>query len=268
MKTLTTFPRISEFEKAVEILKTGKYPYLEIHPYPYYSKVGVSSLATTLEGRSAIQENQTVITSGWIDYRPIESQIPKNKPNDFAEDLFGNAAIMVLSVCVADENKIRLIAHISGNLSPAFPYMNSEMPQAAFNIDGPTFFYMDQYRMITLYSNRIAVAKADDLLDGWRILEKIRCTANEIWARRSMITPSSELRKKPPALEIYFRLPRTNCRQCEEKTCMAFALKLWTGNAQPGACKPIFTGEYQHLKDAFLQVCHGLGYFAGDSTDD
>ncbi len=67
------------------------------------------------------------------------------------------------------------------------------------------------------------------------------------------------MRKKPPALEIYKRLPGTNCRMCGQKTCMAFALTLWSGNAKPDQCTPIFKGEYPHLKDAFLEICAGIG---------
>ena len=166
---------------------------------------------------------------------------------------------MVLAPCVADETKIRLIAHISGDLTEVFPYLNTEMKQGSYNRHGPTFTFMDAYRMVSLYPHRITVAKADELVDAWRTLEAIRQRVNQTWARRASIAPSYEMREKPPALEIFKRLPRTNCGVCGEATCLAFAVKVWQGSASPSACKPVFSGDHEHLKDALMEICKGLG---------
>jgi ArsR family metal-binding transcriptional regulator len=82
---------------------------------------------------------------------------------------------------------------------------------------------------------------------------------NEVWARRDAIAPSFELRRRPPALEVYKRLPGTNCGQCGEATCTAFAWAVWRGDAAPRRCLPVFEGERGDLKDALLSICSGLG---------
>ncbi|MCL5097733.1 MAG: hypothetical protein M1608_09440 [Candidatus Omnitrophica bacterium] len=129
---------------------------------------------------------------------------------------------------------------------------------------------MDEYRLISLYAQRITLAKADELVDAWRTLERIRCRVNEIWQRRGTIKPCYELRKKPPALEIYKRLPGTNCRACGEKTCLAFAVRLWSGEARPSLCAPIFSSNHEHLKAPFLEICSSLGLseLAFNETDE
>jgi len=160
---------------------------------------------------------------------------------------------------VADAAKIRLIAHLSGDLTQVFPYLNAVMREASYNMHGPTFTFMDRHRMVSMYPRRIAVAKADEIADGWRVLEALRCRANETWARRAEIEPSCEMRERPPALEIYKRLPRTNCRACGEATCLAFAVKVWMGNVPVAQCSPVFGGERAELRDALLEVCGGLG---------
>ena len=101
--------------------------------------------------------------------------------------------------------------------------------------------------------------KADEIGDAWRTLERIRLWANDVWARRAAIEPSYEMREKPPALEIFKRLPRNNCRACGELTCLAFAVKVWIGEASPSQCTPVFGGEYVHLKDALVEICAGMG---------
>jgi ArsR family metal-binding transcriptional regulator len=225
-----TFPRSSEFEKAKAIADRLPIAYQVVSPEPGLVRVGVPALVLDDQARAAFMEHggDAVTCSGWVDYRPASIAVAAQRPPEFAEDILGAAAIMVLAPCIADVSKIRLIAHISGDLTSVFPYLNTEMRQASYNKDGPNLTYMDGYRMVSLYPNRIAIAKADEIVDAWRVLEMIRCRVNDVWSRRSQIQPSDERRAKPPALEIYYRLPKTNCRACGQKTCMAFALTLWS----------------------------------------
>ena len=122
--------------------------------------------------------------------------------------------------------------------------------------------------MIGLSPRRITVAKADDVVDAWRVLEAIRRRAGQVWARRADIVPCHERRARPPALELFKRLPRTNCRACGEATCFAFAGTLWRGEAAPTRCLPVFEGEHHHLRDALLDICAALGVPATPAAAD
>jgi len=261
MDVLTTFPRISEWEKAKAKLDAAGLTYRLISPHPGYSRVGVPAIVMSEEmnRKFSAVASDCLITCGWVDYYPSSIEISNTLPQVYENDIVGNIAVMILAPCVADVTKIRLVAHISGDLGPVFPYLNAELRQACYNKDGLSFTYMDGYRMVSLYPYRIALAKIDGILDGWRILEALRGWVNSTWSRRNEITPTDEMRQKPPALEIYKRLPATNCRECGEKTCIAFALRLWSGEVQPELCKPMYDGNYQHLRAAFLEICKGLG---------
>ena len=262
MGLLTTFPKFSEFEKMQAFLTEKSVPYKMISPSPAYSSVGIPAIIIDEENRAACMAgDHGCVTSGWVDYSISRNQVPAKQPQRYEKDIFGIAAIMVLQTCIADQSKLRAIVHISGNLAEAFPYMNAIRANAFYNVDKPTFSYMEEYRMISLHPSRIAVAKADDIIDLWRILESIRVDFNECWCRRETISPSYELRKRPAALEIYFRLPKTNCGQCGEKACMAFALKLWNGQASLFKCQPIFAGAFGNLKNGLFEICTGLDVF-------
>ncbi len=252
---------MSEFEKAKAALEGLSAPFRVVSPATSFRRVGVPSLVLGEEayhnlcGRLA----GAFVCSGWVEYRPASIDVPQDDPVSYSEDLFGEAAVMVLAPCVADETKIRLIAHLTGDLTDVFPYMNAEMREASYNRNAPTFTFMMGYRMISLYPRRIAVAKADEIVDGWRTLEAIRRRVNETWARRAEITPCYKMREKPPALEIFKRLPRTNCRACKEQTCLAFAVKLWSGGGELSRCKLVFGGGHSRLRPALVEICRGLG---------
>jgi ArsR family metal-binding transcriptional regulator len=260
-KLVGTFPRRSEFVKARAALESLSLPYEVIRPEPGFRNVGVPAIVLDSQTQTALYERypEAFTCSGWVDYRPAAVEVPQETPRTFKNDVFGEAAVMVLAPCVADPTRIRIIAHLSGDLSEVFPYLNAEMREASYNLHGPTFTFMEGYRMISVYPRRIAVAKADEIVDAWRTLEMIRLRANDVWTRRGEIEPSYEMREKPPALEIFKRLPRTNCRACGEKTCLAFALRVWSGESAASRCRPVFAGEFAHLKSALVEICAGLG---------
>jgi ArsR family metal-binding transcriptional regulator len=259
MDVIAAFSTRGEFEKARALLAGLPLPYEVVSPDPGYSLLGAPALVCDSQGLSAIQSDHGIICAGWTEYRSSNAQLLTQNPTRFEEDIFREAAIMFFGPCMADESRIRLIAHLSGDLRAVLPYVNSTMPQACFNAGPCTLTFMDGPRLISLYPRRVTIGKADDLVDGWRTLEEIRVLVNRIWARRSTIVPSYELRSKPPALEIYKRLPRTNCMACGERTCLAFAVSLWLGRASPSRCRPVFSDENASLRSALLEICQGLG---------
>ena len=261
MDALTTFTDRRELERAVAVLNTLGIEHTLISPEPAYARVGCSAIALTDEGKALFLggAGADIVSAGWVDYRPPAQAVPKVTPPQLAEDIVGRVAIVVLAPCVADLDRLRLTAHLSGDVAEALPYLNAEMPQGSYVARLPVFTFMDGHRMVSLFRDRIAVAKADDIVDAWASLERLRCLVNDVWSRRAAITPSFELRRRPPALEIYKRLPGTNCKACGQPTCTAFAWAVWRGDADPQMCLPVFEGERGDLKDALLAICSGLG---------
>jgi len=258
---VTTFARAEEFEKARARLEACGTAFDVVFPEPGYRLVGAPALVTDVEGRAALapRGEAEVASAGWVEHRPARIAVPAEEPPAYQDDVFGEARIMVLAPCVADATKIRLIAHLTGDLTEVFPYLNAEMKEACYNARGPTFTFMDGYRMVSLYARRIAVAKADEIVDGWRTLETIRRRANDAWARRAHIEPCYVMRQKPPALEIFKRLPGTNCRACGEATCLAFAVRMYSGEVSPSQCRAVFGGGQEHLKEALVEIGQGIG---------
>jgi ArsR family metal-binding transcriptional regulator len=266
---LTTFPDPAELQKALAVLEDMGDEYELIIPKPALIRVALPALVMSREVRGHLEEAAPmVVFSGWVDYRAPRVEIPDEpapkepKP----DDCFRRSSIMFLGPCVADETKIRLIAHLDGDLGPVMPYLNAVIPQASYTPAAETLTYMEEYRMIALYRQRITIAKADEIVDAWRTLEDIRQIAVQTWHDRNTIEPSFEIRRKPPAIEIFKRLPRTNCRLCGEPTCLAFAVRIWTGEASVRLCLPVFEegNKFSYLRDALLEICAGMGIKAGE----
>ena len=258
----TTFPSREELNQAVAVLETMGADYELIEPSPALSLVALPALVMSREVRGRLEAaTPTVVFSGWVDYRASRVEIPNGPTPKEGGVCFRRAAIMVLGPCVADETKIRLIAHLEGDLGPVLPYLNTVMPQASYTPAAETLTFMEGYRMVALYRQRITIAKADEIVDAWRTLDDIRRLVEQTWSDRNKIEPSFEIRRKPPAIEIYKRLPRTNCRQCGELTCLAFAVRVWTGETSVRLCLPVFAegGGHPRLREPLLDICGGMG---------
>ena len=104
---------------------------------------------------------------------------------------------------------------------------------------------------------RVMIAKATDIVDAWLVLEGIRARAVSVWADRDRITPCLEPRSKAPALEIWKRLPRTNCGECGESTCLAFSVRVWMGEIGLQGCRPVFEGPLGYLREDLIATAAG-----------
>jgi hypothetical protein len=193
-QTITTLPQHGEFQRAKARLDRMRLPYEVVAAEPGYVRVGTAAIVVSPETRGALMAGgiEDFVSSRWVEYHPPRIAVPTEQPPSFAEEVFGGAAILVLARCVADVTKIRLIAHISGDLTEAFPYLNTVMRQASYDHHAPTFMFMDAYCMVSLYPCRITVAKADELVDAWRTLEAIRQQVNQRWARWPSARRSNE----------------------------------------------------------------------------
>ncbi len=69
-----------------------------------------------------------------------------------------------------------------------------------------------------------------------KILEWLKQEINQAWDNREKIKPGYESLSKPLILEVLKLLPRTNCRQCGQPTCMVFAILVANTAKGPEDC--------------------------------
>jgi acetyl-CoA decarbonylase/synthase complex subunit gamma len=78
------------------------------------------------------------------------------------------------------------------------------------------------------------------------------------------------VRKEPSPIDVYQLLPKTNCGQCGEQNCLAFATRVVSREAQVEECAPLLMKEYDRarrqlqkmLRPAVKEVVVGVGQHA------
>lgn len=155
---------------------------------------------------------------------------------------------------------IKAEAELSDDISPVFPYLNAIMKGTIFDPAHQTLTFALDGRGVTLYPRKMVVTRLRDRKDAEEVLERLRKLINTVWERREEITPSYKTRAKLAVLEIYKLLPRRNCQACGEPTCMAFAAKLVSQQAEITSCRPLFSPEQDEARAQLFRLLEEAGY--------
>jgi ArsR family metal-binding transcriptional regulator len=162
--------------------------------------------------------------------------------------------------CFADETKIRLIASVPVDLSDLMPYLNAIISSATYVPQRPALTLTKGIRLVTLYPRKVTVAKADDIPDAEEILAWLCEKINYAHEHRDEIEPIYEGKIKVKPLDIYGLLPQTNCRECGEQSCLAFALLLLQEKHRLSDCGPLLREKrWADKRERLRETLEALG---------
>jgi ArsR family metal-binding transcriptional regulator len=196
---------------------------------------------------------------GFYDLPQEERRLPQ-EADDSSDTLpeeppfVGAMWIAFVAQCYADPRKTRLIVHHDADVADLMPYLNAIMKPTQYNPGAPTLSYKKGVRMITLYPRKVAIAKADDLLDAWHCLKEIKDHIGHAHLKRNEITPDYHESVPPTPLDIYRLLPQTNCRRCEDSGCLAFAVRIVAGECGPDDCPLLKDSEYSERRFKLFEL--------------
>jgi ArsR family metal-binding transcriptional regulator len=146
--------------------------------------------------------------------------------------------------CIADPTKNRVIAELSDDISPVFPYLNAIMTALMYIPGASAVTLKREWRILTFYPRVAVMAKVEGAEDAAAQLDWFKDCCNTTWRRRATITPLYERRKLLGHLDIYRLLPKLNCGACGEATCLAFAVGLLTGTRTLRECPDLQDDQY------------------------
>lgn len=153
------------------------------------------------------------------------------------------------SKCHAEHESLHCFAHLDQNIAEALPYLNAELDADSFVADPPSLTLKWYGKLVTIHADKIAVNALADEDEADRILLLLQSEINDIWERRAEITPRFKSKDRPQVFEVLRRLPRTNCRECGQPTCMVFATLVTQGAKGPEDCPPLDENGKRSLEE-------------------
>lgn len=143
--------------------------------------------------------------------------------------------------CIASEGKIRVLMELDSEIDMVIPILANMYPPGVVNfVKKKNILTLTLYdRLISLYpSGKVSMNKNHDVDEAFEIVAKIMKKINSAYKLYLEGGQVGDVSSIGP-MDIHRCLPGTNCGECGDSTCMAFAMKLLSGEQKLDSCYPL-----------------------------
>ncbi len=165
--------------------------------------------------------------------------------------LTGYAKRIMRAECNPHFEALHVIASLDEDISQVLPYLNTALGGSRYLKDPPEIMFQAHGKLIKVGGREIAVNALKDEDEADKILTWLKNEINQAWDDRENIEPSTKGAAQPQVMEILKLLPRTNCRDCGQPTCMVFAVQMAEGVRAGADCPGLGVSGAEQI-DAYL----------------
>jgi ArsR family metal-binding transcriptional regulator len=174
--------------------------------------------------------------------------------------LLDSFQIIRILPCIADPEKIRVIAEVSDEIHEVFPYLNAVIKGCIYNHPALTLTIRNEEKLITLHAKHVTMTLIEDEKEAQEILNWLKDLINQTYQNKDQIEPDySEGGQLKPS-DIQKLLPGTNCKECGFRSCLAFAFKLVDQKIEIAKCLPLFSDQFKEKRGVLLELLQNAGY--------
>jgi ArsR family metal-binding transcriptional regulator len=164
--------------------------------------------------------------------------------------IWGYELEMISPPCVPGAEHWSAQARLETDINEVLPYLNSRFPGAQYDVKARVLIMKMDGKKCAFRPGLISAAPVADREEADKILNGLCGLVNETWKDRGSIEPSYEQKSSPSVMDLYRRLPRTNCKKCGYATCMAFAADLREGKTDLSCCPELTLDQYRENREA------------------
>ncbi len=165
-----------------------------------------------------------------------------------------NLILTKILPCLAEPGKIIVIGKPNRLLDEIIPYLATLPGVIAYNPETRTLTFRRQPGFMTLYPDKVYITQVKDVDEGLELLNALVEAINATWDHRAELVAITAARRAPRWLDIWSLLPQTNCKQCGEATCMAFAAAMLQEKRLLSECLPLLSDEAFADRKAALET--------------
>jgi ArsR family metal-binding transcriptional regulator len=156
--------------------------------------------------------------------------------------------------CLADPGKIIVIGKPNRSLDEVIPYLATLPGVMAYNPGTGTLTFRRPAGFLTIYPEMVYITQVRDTQEGLELFQALKDAINATWEHRSELVAVTQAKRSPRPLDIWTLLPQTNCKQCGEATCMAFAVGLIQQTHTLDECPPLLADAALSDRRATLEA--------------
>lgn len=159
--------------------------------------------------------------------------------------------------CLAEPGKLQIIGRPSASLVNVIPYMATLPGIVTYNPDTPSLTFRRRPGFMTLLADKVTITQVTDHEEGETLLNNLVEAVNAIWEKRAELAAVTRPARVLRPLDIFALLPQTNCGECGEATCMAFAARLFMRERAADECPPLLADPSSEERRVTLESMTG-----------
>jgi len=171
-----------------------------------------------------------------------------------------NIRLVYIKPCTTGGGRIKFRAKLDHPVYEVLPYLNAEIKTGLYIPQAKTFTYKIESHIINISGENLTATQLTNEAQCYEMIDHLKDLINDTWERKDQITPYEETRERPNAIQLYKLLPKTNCKECGQATCMAFASKLILGTCRLYQCPVVKEEQYASNFQALESNLQLLGY--------
>jgi len=141
--------------------------------------------------------------------------------------------------CLAEPGRIIVIGKPDRLLDEVLPYLATLPGIIAWNPQALTLTFRRPHGFMTLYPDKVYITQVVDTNEGLELFDALKEAVNAVWEKRAELVAVTAKKRAPRHLDIWELLPRSNCGQCGEATCLAFAVAVLQQKRSVTECLPL-----------------------------
>jgi ArsR family metal-binding transcriptional regulator len=165
-----------------------------------------------------------------------------------------------LPECNPMAETLNAIASLSDDISEVLPYLASAIKLCSYDDNTKILTFKRAGKGIAMYPRQLAVTKLRDREEAVEVLEQLKDLINSTYENRRHIQPCHKKGGELKYLDVFKLLPGTNCGECGESTCLAFATRLVQQEKNVARCLPLFSGRFEEKRSRLLEMLRSAGY--------
>lgn len=175
--------------------------------------------------------------------------------------LLGKLNLKLVNIeCMPTSTKFNAIVDLEVDIGDLLPYLATVIRGCTYIHGTGELNYMDKGHIIAIRSRQITVTALADEVEARQVCEDLRNMINEVDTQRESITPTLRKHARLDPLTVYRELPQTNCGECGEATCMAFAARVVSRELTVNGCKILLENEYNGQRERLWQMLKEAEY--------
>ena len=167
---------------------------------------------------------------------------------------------MSLPECNPFAQTVNAIANLSEDIGEVLPYLAAVIKLCTYDDNTKILTFKRDGKGIAMYPRQIAVTKLRDREEAAQVLDELKDLINRTYDSRQSIQPCYKKGGELKYLDVFRLLPGTNCKECGEPTCLAFATKLVQQEVTIAQCHPLFSGQFEEKGRKLLDMLRAAGY--------